>query len=84
MMVQSGVLSASMFALPTRKRATSSMGRCVADKPMRINGISISISDFEFVCELSAVADQLFQAFDGEREMRAAFVADYRMNLVND
>jgi len=35
MIVQSGTPSSSMFAEPTRNRATSSIGFCVAERPMR-------------------------------------------------
>ena len=53
---------------PTRKRATVSIGRCVADRPMRTSGDS---------------AD-LLQAFERQREMRAAPRADDGVNLVHD
>ena len=39
---QSGLPSASMCRLPTRKRAISDSGRWVADSPMRVTGSSES------------------------------------------
>ncbi len=39
-MVQTGVPSGRVRGAPTRKRASSSMGRCVAERPMRVGGRS--------------------------------------------
>ena len=72
-----------MFAVPTRKRATSSMGRCVADKPMRTS-FEFRVSSFEFRLAERVAQTSCFQAFDGEREVRTAFVADDGMNLIED
>ena len=53
---------------PTRKRATSSMGFCVADRPMRCSFRPTSAS----------------QPLEREREMRAALVAGDGVDLVDD
>ena len=60
--------SAGTGSAPTRKRATSSMGLCVADRPMRVSGAPVS------ACRRSS---------DSAR-CAAALVARDRMNLIDD
>ena len=55
-------------AAPTRKRATSSIGFCVADRPMRS----------------SRSAAQRRQALERQRQVRAALVRRQRVDLVDD
>ena len=54
--------------MPTRNRAISSIGRCVADRPTRVGGVAHSRSS---------------RASDSDK-MRAALVAGQRVNLVHD
>ena len=55
-------------AVPTRKRATASTGRCVADKPMRSGGRP---------CDRG-------QPLERQRQVSAAPRTDHRVNLVDD
>ncbi len=76
MMAQSGVLSALDFGCRPGSVATSSIGRCVAESPMRVKG--------EFRRLVRMLAHELFETFDRKREMRTALVADDRVNFVDN
>ena len=56
---------------PPRKRATSSSGRCVAERPMRCSGPPRS-------------AAKRFETFERERQMCAALAGHEGMDLVDD
>ena len=58
-------------SVPPRNRATSSSGRCVAERPIRWRALP------------GARADR-GEPFDGEREVRAAFGRHERVDLVDD
>ncbi len=54
--------------MPTRKRATSSIGFCVADRPMRV----------------SLAAGEGLEPLQRQRQVRAALAAGQRVDLVHD
>ena len=61
-------MTGSGRSLPARNCATSSMGFCVAERPMRTGGRST----------------KRFQPFERKRQMRAALVVRHGMNLIDD
>ena len=65
---QAGRADASRRPAPTKKRATSSRGRCVADKPTRVNW----------------PAGERIEPLQRQRQVRASLVADQRVDLVDD
>ena len=56
---------------PPRKRATSSSGRCVADRPIRCSG-------------RRRVPAQRLEPLERQRQVRAALAGDQRVDLVDD
>ena len=68
MMVQWARPSASRFLVPTRKRATSSIGFCVADRPTRVSG----------------GAGEGLEALEAQRQVHAALAAGHGVDLVDD
>jgi hypothetical protein len=63
-----GIFPGPCVSTPPRKRATSSRGRCVAERPMR--------------CKTAF--GQGFQALESERHVRAALGGHQRVNLIDD
>ena len=65
-----GVDERALASAPTRNRATSSSGFCVAERPMRCRGFGPPVERLE--------------PLERKREVRAALVARERVDLVDD